>query len=128
MAGAIDGIAAVESRALAELARGLGEPFCRAVDCLYHIVDTIHQHKAELVYTDEDLIGDDGRCLSIFRKPAFNSELLLSHNYINHFVAVTRELFDRVGGGGISLTARLHGFDARDEFINFIAGNGPWHK
>jgi glycosyltransferase involved in cell wall biosynthesis len=68
------------------------------VDCLYHVAKSICDTAAELIYTDEDLIGDDGSQLSIFRKPDFNSELLLSHNYITHFVVTLRRLFEQIGG------------------------------
>ncbi|MFW2367090.1 MAG: glycosyltransferase, partial [Desulforhopalus sp.] len=67
-------------------------------DCLYHVAQAIYRHEADLIYTDENLIGDDGSNLSVFRKPAFNEELLLSHNYITHFVTVSKALFDQVGG------------------------------
>lgn len=69
-----------------------------SADCLYYVAEAICHHGADLLYSDEDLIGDDGRRLSVFRKPAFNSELLLSHNYITHFVTVAKELFELVGG------------------------------
>lgn len=67
-------------------------------ECLYEIVRTICQTGADLLYTDEDLIGDDGKRFSIFHKPAFNKELLYCHNYITHFVAVKKEMFKKVGG------------------------------
>lgn len=67
-------------------------------DCLYRVALAINEHGADLVYSDEDLIGDDGTQLSIFRKPDYNSGLLLSHNYITHFVVVARPLFEKVGG------------------------------
>jgi glycosyltransferase involved in cell wall biosynthesis len=68
------------------------------LDCLYYIAETISRKEVDLIYTDEDLIGDDGRRFSVFRKPDFNLELLLSHNYITHFVVVSKALFEMVGG------------------------------
>ena len=68
------------------------------VDCLLEVVEAINSQNAELVYSDEDLIGDDGTTLSVFRKPDFNPGLLLSHNYITHFVTVKKSLFEEVGG------------------------------
>ena len=68
------------------------------VDCLLEVVDVIHKQNGDLVYSDEDLIGDDSSTLSVFRKPAFNLGLLFSHNYITHFVTVKRSLFTKVGG------------------------------
>ncbi|MGW8194896.1 MAG: glycosyltransferase, partial [Desulforhopalus sp.] len=69
-----------------------------APQALTTLVKGINRMGGELFYSDEDLIGTDGRQHSIFRKPAFNRELLYSHNYITHFVLVTRILFERVGG------------------------------
>ena len=69
-----------------------------SIDCLYQVARAINESDAEVIYSDEDLIGDDGTQLSVFRKPDFNNELLLSHNYITHFVAATKALFDLVGG------------------------------
>lgn len=67
-------------------------------DALYQVVDNIGKTGAELVYSDEDLIGDDSSRLSVFRKPAFNDGLLLSHNYITHFVVASKRLLQEVGG------------------------------
>jgi glycosyltransferase involved in cell wall biosynthesis len=69
-----------------------------AVDCLFTLVQKINTEPADLYYTDEDLIGEDGTQFSVFYKPDFNSQLLLSHNYITHFVLVRKSLFDQVGG------------------------------
>ena len=69
-----------------------------AVDCLFTLVQKINNETADLYYTDEDLIGEDGTQFSVFCKPDFNSQLLLSHNYITHFVLVRKSLFDNVGG------------------------------
>ena len=68
------------------------------VDCLYQVVKVIGETRADLLYTDEDLIGADGRRFSVFYKPGFNSELLLSHNYITHLMVSSKTLFDAVGG------------------------------
>jgi glycosyltransferase involved in cell wall biosynthesis len=68
------------------------------VDCLLKVVEEINASGADLLYSDEDLIGNDGTVLSVFRKPDFNQALLFSHNYITHFVAVKRSLFEKVGG------------------------------
>ncbi len=62
-------------------------------DCLYHVAETISGLSPEVIYTDEALVGSDGRKFSTFYKPGFNSVLLLSHNYITHFVVVSKRLF-----------------------------------
>jgi O-antigen biosynthesis protein len=67
------------------------------VDCLYQVIKVIVETRADLLYTDEDLIGDEGNRFSVFYKPGFNRELLLSHNYITHLVVTTKALFDAVG-------------------------------
>lgn len=69
-----------------------------AVDCLFTLAQKINTEAADLYYTDEDLIGEDGTQFSVFYKPDFNSQLLLGHNYITHFVLVRKSLFDKVGG------------------------------
>lgn len=54
---------------------------------------------ADVVYTDEDKISYDGK--KYFQphfKPDFSIDLLRSNNYITHFLAVKRELAERVGG------------------------------
>ncbi len=84
-----------------------------AGECLFRIVHTISETGADLLYSDEDLIGEDGRQFSVFYKPDFNPELLLCHNYITHFVVTRRELFQRVGG----LTADRAGAQDYDLFL-----------
>ncbi|TKB08332.1 glycosyltransferase [Desulforhopalus sp. IMCC35007] len=68
------------------------------VDCLLKVVEELNASGADLLYSDEDLIGNDGTVLSVFRKPGFNQALLFSHNYITHFVTVKKSLFEKVGG------------------------------
>ncbi|WP_163338219.1 glycosyltransferase [Desulfopila sp. IMCC35008] len=69
-----------------------------APHCLYLVAKNIVEHQADILYTDEDLIGEHGERLSIFRKPDFNRELLHSHNYITHFTVTSAELFKKSGG------------------------------
>lgn len=69
-----------------------------APECLFTVVKTITENGADLLYSDEDLIGEDGRRFSVFHKPDFNPELLLCHNYVTHFVVTSKELFYKVGG------------------------------
>jgi GT2 family glycosyltransferase len=65
---------------------------------LFSVVEQINREAADLYYSDEDLIGEDGLQFSVFYKPGFNKELLLSHNYVTHFVVTRRSLFDKIGG------------------------------
>jgi GT2 family glycosyltransferase len=53
---------------------------------------------ADLIYTDEDKVYDDGTFDEAFFKPAWSPRLLLSVNYVNHITCVRAELFRSVGG------------------------------
>jgi len=68
------------------------------LNALFEIVKAINSFDSDLLYTDEDLINRESRYLDHFFKPNYNSELLLSHNYINHFLVTKRTLFDKVKG------------------------------
>ncbi|MFM2092052.1 MAG: hypothetical protein RLZZ127_2541 [Planctomycetota bacterium] len=52
----------------------------------------------EVVYTDEDFISPAGHRHSPHHKPAWNPDLLRSHNYVTHLLCVRRDTLDRVGG------------------------------
>jgi glycosyltransferase involved in cell wall biosynthesis len=67
-------------------------------DALQVVAARINRTPGDLYYSDEDLVGADGRRFSIFRKPGFNGELLLCHNYITHWVVTKKALYDQVGG------------------------------
>lgn len=69
-----------------------------APEALYTFATWLNKNPGELYYSDESLISEDGRQLSVFRKPSFNRELLLSHNYVTHGVLTQKTLFDQVGG------------------------------
>jgi GT2 family glycosyltransferase len=67
-------------------------------DALYEVVKAINFTKADFIYSDEDFISLDGRYINPHFKPDFSPDLLLSHNYITHFVVVKSTLIDKVGG------------------------------
>ena len=69
-----------------------------ATDCLFSVVSSINSEQADLYYSDEILIGNDGSEFTVFRKPAYNENLLFSHNYITHFVVAEAALFHGIGG------------------------------
>ena len=67
-------------------------------DALYRIVAEINIG-ADLIYTDEDKYDTaKNRYLRPFRKPDFDMELLLSNNYVCHFLTVKKDLVNEVGG------------------------------
>lgn len=53
---------------------------------------------ADVIYSDEDRIIGDGKRCDPFFKPDWSPDLLLSMNYIGHFMAVRRTLLDKAGG------------------------------
>lgn len=68
-----------------------------AADALFEIALEIERSGADFIYTDEDHIDRGGQRVDPHFKPDFSPDLLLSHNYITHLVAVRRDLLDRVG-------------------------------
>ncbi|MBQ9361409.1 MAG: glycosyltransferase [Lachnospiraceae bacterium] len=67
-------------------------------EALYRIVLEINMG-AKLIYTDEDKYDtEQDRYLRAFKKPDFDMELLLSNNYVCHFLTVERKLVNDVGG------------------------------
>jgi len=96
------GISEATSRAV-ELASGEYLAFLDnddelALEALYHVAEELHRTGAELIYSDEDLIGEDGSRFSAFYKPDYNPELLLCHNYITHLLVTSADLFARSDG------------------------------
>lgn len=53
---------------------------------------------ADLIYTDEAKIDEDGRISERVLKPAWSPRLLLAYNYVSHLTVVRRALLDQVGG------------------------------
>lgn len=51
-----------------------------------------------LVYSDEALIDEQGRCHGLQFKPAWDPDLILGVNYVNHLAAFPRTAVDAVGG------------------------------
>lgn len=52
----------------------------------------------DIVYSDHDCIGPDGRRRNPFFKPDWSPDLFLAQMYLGHFVAIRRELVERAGG------------------------------
>ena len=67
-------------------------------DALYEIVKSINKKRADIIYSDERIISAEGKYTGAFFKPDFSPDLLLSHNYITHFLVVRKSLVDEVGG------------------------------
>lgn len=54
--------------------------------------------EADLIYSDEDKVFEDGTHEEAFFKPSWSPRLLLSVNYVNHLTCIRKELFASVGG------------------------------
>jgi len=70
------------------------------MDALYEVARMLNRHDADIVYSDEsfiDMKGDPVPAPPHF-KPDFSPDLLLSHNYITHFLVTRKTIFDAVGG------------------------------
>ena len=72
-----------------------------APDALYHIVTALHGAEQRgvtpvLIYTDEDKYDENTRFLSPHIKQKFNLDLILSNNYICHFMAMEASLMKKL--------------------------------
>ena len=67
-------------------------------DALFQIVKLLQTHPdADLIYSDEDKLGDDGFEAPLF-KPAWSPDFLRSYNYLGHLTAVRRDIVQKAGG------------------------------
>jgi GT2 family glycosyltransferase len=66
---------------------------------LAQVVRALNEHPdLDLMYSDEDKIEIDGRLTEARWKPVWSPNLLLSQNYICHFLVVRRSLVEELGG------------------------------
>lgn len=69
-----------------------------APQALFEVIKSLNDDSSiDFIYTDEDKINEQGTRFDPFFKPGFSPNLLLSHNYITHFVVVSKELLSRAG-------------------------------
>lgn len=70
-----------------------------APHALCYMVHAIqNQRDAQLVYSDEDKIDENGRRFDHYFKPNWNPDLLYSHNMVTHLAMYPKALVDRLGG------------------------------
>ena len=68
-------------------------------DALYENVKLLNLHpEADLIYSDEDKLNPEGKRIEPFFKPDWSPDLLLSYNYICHFVLYRKKIIDALGG------------------------------
>lgn len=68
-----------------------------AKDALSAVTAKILETNADIVYTDHDYLGEDGRHRNPFFKPGWSPDLFLAQMYLGHLVVVRRSLLWRAG-------------------------------
>ena len=65
---------------------------------LYMLAAELNRHPdADIIYSDEDKIDEDGQANHPYFKPDFSPDMFLAQNYINHLGAYRRGLVEEVG-------------------------------
>lgn len=66
---------------------------------LFHVAEALHRFpKAQVLYSDEDKLNDEGERYDPHFKSRWNPDLLLSQNYLSHLGVYRTELVKQVGG------------------------------
>lgn len=73
-------------------------------DALFEVVRELNTDQtADLLYSDEDKLEIDGRRVEPFFKPDWNPDLLLSLNYMPHFLVLRKSVLQEIGGFRLEL-------------------------
>ena len=68
-------------------------------DALFHVVDSINTNPdADILYSDEDHLDEQGIRSDPFFKPDWSPDLVLAENYVCHLMVFRRSLAGTVGG------------------------------
>ena len=68
-------------------------------DALFEIVKLLNDHPdADIIYSDDDKIDENGNPFDFHFKPDWSPELLLSYCYFSHVQVLRRTLVENVGG------------------------------
>jgi len=70
-----------------------------APHALYMVVEAINENpNVKIIYSDEDKIDEEGNRFEPHFKSDWNPDLLLSQNYIAHFLVIRRDIIRKIGG------------------------------
>jgi GT2 family glycosyltransferase len=66
---------------------------------LYMVVETLNEHpKADLIYSDEDKLDENGERQTPHFKPDWNPDLFYSYNFVSHLGVFRRSILEKTGG------------------------------
>ena len=68
---------------------------CNALEELFYMASSTH---ADIIYSDNDVINERGKRISLFLKPDWSYDLMMAQMYVGHLLAFKKSLFDEVGG------------------------------
>lgn len=66
-------------------------------NAIEEVMHLIEKKSPDVIYSDEQIIEENGNVLNKFYKPDFSYDLLYSQNYICHFLTIKKEIVDKVG-------------------------------
>ena len=69
-----------------------------APEALFELVKRLNESDADIVYSDEDWISENGKREDPLFKPDWGPDLLLSTNYLERLGIFRRRLVEEVGG------------------------------
>lgn len=84
-------------------------------------VEALRVPAAQVLYSDEDKIDEDGRRFEPHFKPRYDADLLYAQNYLNHLTVLGRDLLDQLGG----LRTDLDGAQDHDLVLRATTAAGP---
>lgn len=103
-------------------------------NALQEVADTINRSAPDLIYSDEEYIQTNGRCYSRHFKPDYAPDLLLSINYICHFIVYRRVLLAEIGGlregydGAQDYDLLLRSLDHKRKIIHIKKSLYQWRR
>ena len=93
-----------------------------AADALYWMVKELNEHpEADLIYSDEDKITEEGKRYSPIFKPDWDFYLFTGNNIVNHLGVYRRNIIDQIGG----FRTGFEGSQDYDLILRFIDKTTP---